>query len=310
MPDINDYDNEEEWMGACITEALDENPNWDEDQAVAMCSNVWNEHKNADRLAKMVKEHWSVTKTYPDWAWEQLEDGLETISNKVIEERKAQKAVNQLTERIAKVFETKEFDENMAPDDDTVVSFGSSVKAMGEGLVKGQLVVFADENEPDLEKDFFDKATDYGPHEKSLVFYNHGIDEHFGKSPLKNIGHLKVDDTGVWMEHQLDMRDEYEQMIYELAEQGKLGLSSGTAPHLIERERKGSSYHIKKWYLGIDASYTPTPAEPKTGVMPLKSFTDADQKDSEESTEERKRIQKELEIRLKLLELEENNEDC
>jgi len=68
------------------------------------------------------------------------------------------------------------------------------------------------------------------------------------------------------------MRDEYEKFIYQMAEKGKLGWSSGTAGHLVEEERKGNAVWIKSWPLGLDASLTPTPAEPRNTAQPLKSI--------------------------------------
>jgi hypothetical protein len=155
---------------------------------------------------------------------------------------------------------------------ETLVNLGGAVKALGDGRVGGYLVQFTDAEHPDLEADYFDAATDYGPHEQSLAYYQHGFDEVLGCRPLKNLAALERRDTGIWMEHQLDLRDEYERMIYDLVEQGKLGLSSGTAPHLIERKAEGDAAHITRWPLGLDASYTPTPANWQSQIMPLKTW--------------------------------------
>jgi len=156
--------------------------------------------------------------------------------------------------------------------DDAIVSIGSAVKALGDGKVGGYLVEFTDAKHPDLESDYFDWMTDFGRHGKSLAFYHHGADKTLGRKPLKNMADLEQRDAGVWFEHQLDLRDEYESAIYRLAEEGKIGLSSGTAPHLVEREKKGDVHHITRWPLGLDASYTPTPANWQSRVMPLKSY--------------------------------------
>ena len=105
-----------------------------------------------------------------------------------------------------------------------------------------------------------------------MAYYHHGAVKTLGNKPLSELATLTRKDAGVWLEHQLDLRDEYEAAIYELAEQGKVGLSSGTAPHLVEREEKGDVYHITRWPLGLDASYTPTPANWQSRVMPLKAY--------------------------------------
>jgi HK97 family phage major capsid protein len=156
--------------------------------------------------------------------------------------------------------------------DETLIFHGDAIKAMGEGKVAGYLVRFTDETNPDTTDDYFGKDTEYGVIDGSTlpVYYHHGMDEKLG---IKSIGRgtVKFDETGLWFEAQLNMRSEYEQMIYELAKEGKLGWSSGAAGHLVEREEVGKSYHIKSWPIA-EASLTPAPAEPRNGVMPIKSL--------------------------------------
>jgi HK97 family phage major capsid protein len=156
--------------------------------------------------------------------------------------------------------------------DETLIFHGDAIKAMGEGKVAGYLVRFTDETNPDMTDDYFGKDTEYGVIDGSTlpVYYHHGMDEKLG---IKSIGRgtVKFDETGLWFEAQLNMRSEYEQMIYELAKEGKLGWSSGAAGHLVEREEVGKSYHIKSWPIA-EASLTPAPAEPRNGVMPIKSL--------------------------------------
>lgn len=163
---------------------------------------------------------------------------------------------------------------------ESVVVMGDAVKSLdAEGRVGGYLVRFTDENEPDLAGDFFDAKTDFGPHRQSIVLYHHGLDKALG---IKSLGghdltaELRIDDVGVWIEAQLDLRDEYENAIYHrLVKTGKAGWSSGTAHHLVKRTLVGGkAYHIDTWPLGLDASITPQPAAgPKhTAVVPLKTF--------------------------------------
>jgi len=155
------------------------------------------------------------------------------------------------------------------------VGLGGSAKAMGDGRVGGYLVRFTGPEEKDLERDYFDKETDYGPHRRSLVFYHHGSDPTLKGRLLDDGAQLEIRDAGVWIETQLDLRDAYERAIYGACQDGKMGWSSGTIPHLIERERVGDGYHIKRWLLGLDASITPIPADPKNVVQPLKSYVDS-----------------------------------
>ncbi len=161
--------------------------------------------------------------------------------------------------------------------DETVIFFGGEVKALGDGKVAGQLITFGDAMKTDLELDFFDKDTDYdvdfSSEVKSTLYYNHGLDTVIGKKKLGGgiKGTLKTNDVGIWIEAQLDMRNEYERAIYKMTEEGKMGWSSGTAAYLVEREQVGKAMHIKKWTLGIDASLTPTPAEHRNSAIALKS---------------------------------------
>jgi HK97 family phage major capsid protein len=152
-----------------------------------------------------------------------------------------------------------------------LISFGSEVKALGDGKVAGYLVRFGDQTTPDLTGDYFTHDTDFGDVTQAAVYYQHGLDKKMGKRKMGK-GDMKEDDLGVWIEAQLNLRDEYEKAIYAMVEKGKLGWSSGTAPHLVEREEKGQAHFIKTWPLGLDASLTPTPAEPRNEVITVKAY--------------------------------------
>lgn len=158
---------------------------------------------------------------------------------------------------------------------ETIVIFGGPVKALGDGKIGGYLVRFSTANDPDLEGEFFTKETDFGEADASPVYYQHGMDPRLGKRKLGRAKHKK-DDFGVWAEAQLNLRDEYEGFIYQMAKQGKMGWSSGTAGHLIERESYGKAAWLKTWPLGLDATLTPTPAEPRAEAIPLKSWKPAE----------------------------------
>ena len=153
----------------------------------------------------------------------------------------------------------------------TLIYQGQEVKALDDsGKIGGYLVVFSGPEDPDLTGDFFTAETDFGSIKNTVLLFNHGMDAVL-KNRVLGSGEWKIDDVGVWVEGILNMRDDYEKALYNLAKQGKLGWSSGTASHLVEREKKGSSHWIKSWPLGIDASLTPTPAEPRTKAVELKA---------------------------------------
>jgi HK97 family phage major capsid protein len=160
---------------------------------------------------------------------------------------------------------------------DDLVTIGGSLKALGDGRVGGYLVRFGDQDATDLTGDYFAADTDYDLDDgegRSTVLYHHGLDDILKRRKLGRAS-LRQDEVGVWMEAQLAMRDEYERAIYGMVEAGKMGLSSGTAPHLVEREHQpNGASKITRWPLGLDASITPIPAEPRTSVLPLKSYLD------------------------------------
>jgi HK97 family phage prohead protease len=145
-----------------------------------------------------------------------------------------------------------------------------NIKMTSDGKVSGYLVRFGNLNDTDLEKDYFTKSTDFGVDlsngkEAGIgLYYNHGMDPVLR---TKKIGYaqIKMDDRGVWLRGQLDMADDYNKMIFEMAKMGKLGLSSGAASHLVEREKMGKSFEIKRWTLA-EASLTPQPAEHRNMV--------------------------------------------
>lgn len=154
---------------------------------------------------------------------------------------------------------------------------GSPVKYLGDGKVGGHLVLFSNARMPDLTGEFFTAQTDFGLEDgmRTPIYFDHGFDPVLGRRKLGR-GEMRTDaDVGVWVEGVLEQRDEYERMLLELSEAGKFGWSSGTAGHLVEYEPKSRGVRwIKTWPLGLDASLTPTPAEPRTQVQTLKAYAE------------------------------------
>jgi len=159
---------------------------------------------------------------------------------------------------------------------DLLTSTVDGIKSDRLGYVKGYLVRFGDTKTADLEGDYFTASTDYGfPVAKGQrvplnVYYHHGMDAAVGKKSI-GTGYIKMDDTGLWYEAQLDMADEYGSMIAKLCKQGKMGFSSGAAGHLVERKSMGGAAEITRWPIA-EASITPTPAEYRNSVKTLKEY--------------------------------------
>jgi phage head maturation protease len=159
---------------------------------------------------------------------------------------------------------------------DVLTSTVDGIKSDRLGYVKGYLVRFGDTKTADLEGDYFTKTTDYGfPMESGKrvplnVYYHHGMDQMVGKKSI-GTGYIKMDETGLWYEAQLDLADEYGSMIAKLCKQGKMGFSSGAAAHLVERKSMGGAAEITRWPIA-EASITPTPAEYRNSVKSLEEY--------------------------------------
>lgn len=179
---------------------------------------------------------------------------------------------------------------------ETMIAFGGAIKALADGKLGGYLVVYSDAASPDLEGDYFTPHTEFGFDDAQPVgvYYLHGMDTTLGKRRIGSAT-LRRDPLGIWIDAQLDLRDDYERAIYALAQDGKLGWSSGAASHLVERAapvrnltpaqsrprgdlrplsiamERGLGGEVLRWIVA-EASLTPTPAEPRARVLPLKSL--------------------------------------
>ena len=139
---------------------------------------------------------------------------------------------------------------------DTLASI-KEIKDDGTVVVKGYGVVFGGH---DLEGESFVPNTDfdmsYVPQKK--VFYSHRKDKSL-KEELGTVTKHGIDDVGVWFEMQLDKSQRYLGGVKKLIERGLIGISTGTASQLMDRNGKT----ITKWPI-VEVSLTPTPAEPRT----------------------------------------------
>jgi len=159
---------------------------------------------------------------------------------------------------------------------DLLTVYSDAIKSDRLGSVKGYLVRFGSPDTTDLEGDYFTPQTDFGFPIKAgervplNVYYHHGMDKMIGKKSI-GTGYVKMDETGLWYEAQLDMADEYGNMIAKLCKQGKMGYSSGAAGHMVERKSVGKASEITRWCIA-EASITPTPAEYRNSVKSLEDM--------------------------------------
>lgn len=144
-----------------------------------------------------------------------------------------------------------------------------AIKSLSGGRVGGYLVVWGSPEQRDLQGEYFTRNTDLGLDwfKSRPVLYHHGLDSQLQATVIGVIDTLKTDEVGLWAEAQLDMRHRYVQAVQGLVDQGVLGWSSGSIPHLVVVDNDG---YIRRWPI-VEGSLTPSPAEPRgTGVGSLK----------------------------------------
>jgi len=167
---------------------------------------------------------------------------------------------------------------------EAMISFGGSVKAMPNGVIGGHLVLFGSPEKRDFDDQYFTEKTYFGPSDGNgqLTAINHmaavktgdeKIDKHLkdlSKRPLPAM-QTERDALGIFAKVMLDLSDEYQKLVYDLAQKGVWKFSAGTAPHLLDVADDG---WIKSFPI-VEGSLTPMPAEPrmlKHRVMPLKAY--------------------------------------
>ena len=289
MPTPREGESREDFVDRCIPIVIEDGTAEDGDQAVAICNSMWEREmetkaipsdKPGDYLVVenpkekstwhlQVKENGTPNHRLMGAAWAALHSGFR--GNKY-EGPGKQKAIQKLISLYKS--EKMELPSEKGVEAETLIAWGGAVKALGGGKIGGYLVRFTDAGDNDLEDEFFNSETDFGGDpipETGTVYYQHGQDQKMGKRKLSTATH-RLDEFGIWAETQLKLRDEYEKFIYAMAEKGKLGWSSGTASHLVERQATTKGTWIKSWPLGLDDTLTPVPAEPRNEVVPLKMW--------------------------------------
>ena len=144
-----------------------------------------------------------------------------------------------------------------------------------EGVVEGIGVPFGGPIEgKDLYGESFVASTDFSldwfPENRPLL-YEHGLDDAIGASPVGAVKAIDEREEGLWIQAQLKKSHDYYAAISELIDDGALGFSSGSVPHLV---KVGDGGVIRKWPI-IEVSLTTSPANPYAQIRNFKSFTEA-----------------------------------
>lgn len=168
-----------------------------------------------------------------------------------------------------------------------------SIKALGDGKLGGYLVRWGSIDERDLYDEWFTEKTDFWLDKWSRrpLIYQHGLD-HTGT--LKGIDAVvgvvdeyELDEIGLWIVAQLDLRHRYKEAIMHLVDEHALNLSSGALPRFVERTADG---FIKTWPI-VEVTLSPVPAEFRLAdVVQVKAAYEAigvDFDDKEVNMEER-----------------------
>jgi HK97 family phage major capsid protein len=141
---------------------------------------------------------------------------------------------------------------------------------VGEGRIGGYLILWGTSKTRDLHGEYFTPQTELGLdwYAQRPVLYQHGLDGQLKAAVIGQIDLLRTDETGVWAEAQLDLRQRYVRAVLRLVEKGVLHWSSGSLAHLVQVTDAGE---IQRWPV-VEGSLTPTPAEPRrTDVQTIKS---------------------------------------
>lgn len=110
-------------------------------------------------------------------------------------------------------------------------------------------------------------ALDWFKGQRPLLF-EHGLDDLVGLDQLGHVRKIDAVEEGLWIEAQLNKRHDYYNAVAQLIADEALGLSSGSAPHLIQVDSSGV---IRSWPI-LEMSLTTSPANPFATVSAFKSF--------------------------------------
>lgn len=129
----------------------------------------------------------------------------------------------------------------------------------------------------DIEREYFTPETDFWLDTfKGIrwpVLYQHGANEHLGKSRLGEVVDRFSDEVGLFLRTEIRKAHEYAEAVASLASEGLLGYSTGSVSHLMEKAADG---RILTWPI-VEVSLTTTPAEPRTlGVRALRALAAGD----------------------------------
>ena len=151
-----------------------------------------------------------------------------------------------------------------------------AVKMLGAHRVGGYAVLWGNDGAIDLDGEWFDPDTEeltsiYKAVGKLPYLYNHATDKTLKSAVVGVVDVMEADEIGLWYEAQLDLSNQYRDVIRTLVSQGVLGTSSGALPGGAKVEKSG---RIARWPV-VEVSATPTPADPRQMEKPIAEIKSA-----------------------------------
>ena len=156
---------------------------------------------------------------------------------------------------------------------DVVLQFGGAVKALDEaGRVGGWLVEFADPatrtGSPDIAREFFTSHTDYDiePGTIKACTISRSRPQRHAQEPKDRAGQDgDQKDAAVWMEAELELRDEYEKNIFAMiAAEAGLVQRKPAAPRYLQGRGRLLRDHVlasgRRWFFDSDSGTVHQPS--------------------------------------------------
>ena len=146
-----------------------------------------------------------------------------------------------------------------------ITATAQPIRAIGDDRYGCYAVMFGDEENRDLYKQFFTKSTDFclDWYEQVPWLYHHGLHPSMGSMKIGAWDSFKVDDIGVFVEGERLKHHKYEEAVGILLDEGILFPSSGAAAHLVEADDNGQ---MLRWPI-VEVSSTVSPAEYRMGPI-------------------------------------------
>ena len=117
------------------------------------------------------------------------------------------------------------------------------------------------DNGRDLHGEYFSEKTEFllGDYSDRPLRYQHGHDSTIEYAKIGTVKAITPEARGLWVRSQIDMSNEYKDMLDELLGKDALGYSSGAQDSAVKTD--WNTGHIDRWPI-VEMTLTPRPANP------------------------------------------------